>query len=85
MKAETALPGLLVLSQSWSAGWKAYVDDRPAKIHRVNYFAQGVELTPGTHRVRFEYRPWTIPVGTASSLLSLLGVGCWLVWSRRQA
>lgn len=64
--------GLLVVSETWDAGWRAEVDGRPAVLHRVNHAMRGVVLEPGEHRIRFEYRPWTVNAGLWISGLSAL-------------
>jgi len=81
---ELPRPGILVVSESWYPGWRAWVDGEPREILRANYLLRGLELAPGRHRVRFEYRPWSVRLGAA---LSLAGIACaaWLVSSDRRA
>lgn len=70
-------PSLLVLTDAWYPGWKAWVDGVPAPLRRVNWHFMGVELGRGEHDVRFDYRPRGIgkaAVVSALSLLALAGV-----------
>lgn len=55
--------GLFVLSDQYYPGWTARVDGRPAPIYRVNYFARGLWLTPGKHRIEFSYWPNSLSYG----------------------
>jgi hypothetical protein len=48
-------PGLLVVTESWSPGWSAVVDQGAARLFRVNGGALGVVLTEGTHRIVLTY------------------------------
>jgi hypothetical protein len=56
-------PGLLVLADSWDAGWSARVDGRPARVLRVNHAELAVALPEGTHRVLLRYRPRAFSLG----------------------
>jgi hypothetical protein len=62
----------LVLADVHYPGWRATVDGEPARIHRTNYALRGVVVPAGTHRVRFEFRPWTVYTGLLISAGSLV-------------
>lgn len=81
IRAETATAGVLLLTDSYYPGWKAYVDGQPTELLKVNYLFRGVLLTPGAHRIEFRYAPVTYYAGSAISLISLFGA---LMWWRRQ-
>ena len=72
VRTRTTRPGLLVLTDSFYPGWKATVDGRDAKIHRVDYLIRGVQLPAGTHTVRFRYEPESWRVGWITSALALV-------------
>ena len=80
LKTRSASPLLLVLSENHYPGWRAYVDGNPVETLRVNYNLRGLTLAAGEHDVEFVYRPKSVMVGFAISLLTLLGL---LVWWRR--
>lgn len=71
---------LLVLSENHYPGWRAYLDGRPVGVLRVDYNLRGVHVPAGEHEVRFVYRPKSLMVGAAVSLLTALGL---LLWWRR--
>jgi hypothetical protein len=58
----------IVVGNTWSAGWKAYVDDVEMAPVRVNYIQIGIPLRAGSHRVRLAYAP---SYGWASRLVAL--------------
>jgi hypothetical protein len=71
IEATLSATGLLVLADSFYPGWRATVNGVPAPIRATNHLFRGVYLPAGTHRVRFEYRPWSFSVGAAASLAAL--------------
>lgn len=60
--------GLLVASETHYPGWQAWVDDRPAPIHRVDIGLRGIEVPGGSHRVRMKFRPTLLWIGLGISL-----------------
>jgi uncharacterized membrane protein YfhO len=64
-------PGLLVLSDSYYPGWRAWADGEPADIHRVNYGFRGIVVPAGRHTVEMRYEPASFRVGLFVSLLGL--------------
>jgi hypothetical protein len=76
---------LLVLSDTFYPGWKAFVDGKEEKILRANYNFRTVPLTAGTHRVEFVYDPLSFKLGaiiTFLTIVSCIGVG--LILRRRK-
>lgn len=47
--------GVVLLSASYDPGWQAFVGGRPVRTEMVAPALVGVEVGPGTHRVRFVY------------------------------
>ncbi len=66
---------LLVFSESYSSGWKAYVDEKPVTVERVNGDFLGCVVPAGTHQVRFRFDPLSLRAGKC---LSLAGLGACL-------
>ena len=75
----------LVVSDSHYPGWRATLDGSSVPLHRANYALRAVRLPAGTHRVRFEYAPWSFRGGLAVSLLSLGGLLAALFLARRRS
>jgi hypothetical protein len=63
---------LLVITQSFSPGWSARVDGRPAPLLRCYGALQAVELSPGSHRVELSYSEPALAWGLGLAGLGLL-------------
>jgi hypothetical protein len=63
--------GRLVVSELLYPGWKVEVDGQPREPLRIEGMFRGVELTAGTHRVTWEYRPVSFRWGAGVSLATL--------------
>ena len=84
IEVELPRPGILVVSESYYPGWRAWVDGASAEILRADYLLRALELPAGAHHVRFEYRPWSVRIGAALSLTGVV-VAAALAWSDRRA
>lgn len=67
-------PRVLLLSEVDYPGWQVRVNGRPEKIYRANHAFRAVALGPGTHEVRFEYRPRSFYWGLVITLVTLVGI-----------
>ncbi|MEE8346716.1 MAG: YfhO family protein, partial [Dehalococcoidia bacterium] len=89
IRVETQLPGLLVLSDTYYPGWKAYVDGQQTPIYPTDVALRSVYLEAGEHEVRFVYSPASFKLGVLISGLSLLALvaytgrgTAWRLWVR---
>ncbi len=73
IRAEAAVPSILVVRNAWDEGWSATLDGRAVPVLRTDGFLQGVSLPPGRHEVRLTYREPAIARGLALSALAWLG------------
>jgi len=71
VEAVAERPALLVLSDTYFPGWRAFVDDVPVEVLRANGLFRAVALDPGRHRVSFRYEPASLRRGGLLSLASL--------------
>lgn len=74
---------LLVVADSFDAGWTATLDGAPAPLLPVNALARGVWVPAGAHIVRMRYDPPGLAAGGLVSALTglLLGLG----WRRSRS
>jgi len=70
--AEALVPSFLVLTDSFEPSWRADVDGAPASVLRANAMFRAVKIPPGSHEVRFTYRPASFRLGMALSTATLL-------------
>jgi Bacterial membrane protein YfhO len=74
LEADLDGPGVLVVLEAYHPGWQATVDGHPAPVLRANALFRGIPLGPGHHRAEMVFRPRSVKLGAALSLVSLLGV-----------
>jgi hypothetical protein len=67
-------PGLLVVSEGWDPGWRAWVDREPRRVLRVNGDRLGVVLGEGTHRVVLRHHARGLGMGVALAALGAVGL-----------
>ncbi|OGH16039.1 MAG: hypothetical protein A3C30_00715 [Candidatus Levybacteria bacterium RIFCSPHIGHO2_02_FULL_40_18] len=84
IEASSSGAALLVLSDPFYPGWKAFVDGSPTNIYRTNYAFRGIVVPVGRHLVRFTYEPDSFRIGTALGLLGLLGIGGMILYLRKR-
>jgi hypothetical protein len=82
-EVESDGPGLLVVSETWDAGWSATVDGAPAPVLRANLAFRAVPVPAGVHRVAFAFRPAYLARGAIGSALFLLIALAWPFAARR--
>lgn len=61
--------GYLVFSEPFYPGWKVYVDGKSVPVLRANLAFSAVFLQAGEHEVERYYRPYSLLLGTLSSLV----------------
>jgi hypothetical protein len=69
---ETSEDGLLVLSEPYFPGWKAYVDRQETEIYRTDYNLRGLFVSKGAHHVVVNYLPDSYRTGGMMTIASLL-------------
>jgi hypothetical protein len=57
LDASSTAEGILVLSEVFYPGWKAYVDGTETQIMRTDYNLRGIVFPGGTHHVEFRFVP----------------------------
>ena len=62
----------LVLADEWAPGWTATVDGAPAPMWPTLLTLRGVEVPPGEHTVRYEYRTPRLTPGLVATCGGLL-------------
>lgn len=69
LKTEAKFHRILTVSQNYHKDWKVFVDGIEKRIFKVNIACMGVDLEPGTHSVKFRFRP------------SNTIIGMWIQWA----
>lgn len=76
IQVESDSPAILVHTQSFHRGWKAFVDGQPNPVVPANYAFLGTVVPAGTHTVRFQFsdRHFVLGLTVAGAILVLLVV-----------
>lgn len=61
MRAYVPESGWLLVTDSWSRGWTAVVNGRPAEVAGGNFLFRALRVGPGSNTVEFRYRPFGYP------------------------
>ncbi|HMD72028.1 MAG TPA: YfhO family protein [Bryobacteraceae bacterium] len=69
-KVRSETGGRFVLIEQFFPGWRATADGHPVEIERWGGAFQAIRLPAGEHRVRFEFRPPSLQIGAAVSLIA---------------
>jgi hypothetical protein len=87
LAVSTPRTAVLVLTDLFWPGWRAWVDGLPQPIYRANFLFRAVAVEAGVHEVRLRYEPWSILVGSvvsSATAVGLVAAFAWSWWKRRQ-
>jgi uncharacterized membrane protein YfhO len=70
--AEVPVPSVLVLSQTYYPGWKAFINGKQADVFDANLLLTGVGIGPGAHEVRFVFDPLSFKIGALLTVVSAI-------------
>jgi hypothetical protein len=73
LSARLSCPAMIVVSDTYFPGWRAYLDGVPAQIYSVNAAMRGILAPAGVHSVTMRYRPMAVYEGAALTFLGILG------------
>jgi len=85
MTVETGHDGLLVLSETYYPGWRAYVDQQPASLFRTNYGLRSIPVPGGRHSVTCSFESESFTRGLSASLGTLGVCLAGMLISRRRS
>jgi hypothetical protein len=78
LNVEAGDSGVLVVSQIFYPGWRAFIDEQPAKVMPANFALTAIPITAGAHRVRFEFYSPAFRIGLLISVVTLtILAGVW--------
>ncbi|MCP5003765.1 MAG: YfhO family protein, partial [Planctomycetes bacterium] len=74
IKIDSREDTILVVSDAYSDGWKAFLDDEAHLLYRANLLFRAVPVPKGTHTISLRYRPPFFNLGAGISIGSLIMV-----------
>ena len=84
LEVPMARAGLLIVGEPWYPGWRVTVDDKPARLLRVDYALRGVRLGPGVHVVAMQLSTPALEAGALVTIAALLLAGALTSWDARR-
>jgi uncharacterized membrane protein YfhO len=64
--------GMVVFSERYSPGWKAWIDGKETSLYQVNGILRGVCVPAGSHTIEMRYQPSSLIWGSVITLLAFL-------------
>jgi hypothetical protein len=83
LAVDMASEGMVVLSDRWESGWKAFLDGQERPVARVNHAFRGVVVPAGRRMLEFRYEPSGFRYGIYSLVVGLAGCVLWTLTGRR--
>ncbi|MCF8721919.1 YfhO family protein [Nitrospina gracilis] len=84
LTATTPKAQVLVLSDTHYPGWTAAIDGEDTPLYRADLVYRAIVVPPGTHRIRFEYRPWSFRLGAGITSVTIVLCGAFLLKPKRR-
>ncbi|MBI4039715.1 YfhO family protein [Candidatus Daviesbacteria bacterium] len=81
LSVKTDQTGLLILTDSYYPGWKAYVDGKMKEIWRADFVFRAVEIPQGEHPVEFVYQSDIFAWGLFSTCVAAAFLLLTSLWS----
>jgi hypothetical protein len=88
---QAAAPGLLVVSEIYESGWRAYVDGDEVEILPTHHALRGIPIPDGEHTVEMHYDPLSLRVGlwisgiaAAAMVVTIVAAGWSWLWRRNR-
>jgi hypothetical protein len=83
LNINTPTSGILVLSDTFYPGWKAFVDREEVEIMKANTVMRAVVIPKGKHLVKFVYDPIPFNCGLRLGLCTLISMPIMIFMSNR--
>src|SRR4051812_10315109 len=71
--------GVIVLSDRWDEGWKAYLNGKHVPVVRANHSIRAVAVSAGTGSLEFRYEPGTFTLGLLLAGTATMALACWVL------
>jgi hypothetical protein len=82
LNADVDKSSLLVLSEIYYPGWKAWINSKRVQLLQGNSILRVIPVQKGKHKIELKFQPESFRWGAVISLLSLLAIGLFLVKTR---
>lgn len=72
-ECNTSEPAIILYTDNYARGWKAYEIDNPKQKYEIicaDYLYKAISVDKGYHKIRFEYKPLSFVIGVWISIFS---------------
>ena len=83
IQTEATMAAVLVVSQTYYPGWKAFIDGKEVKVLRANLTLTGIPVPAGLHKVQLVFQPMSFRIGLGLTMLSALVLATIFIASSR--
>ncbi len=84
MRTKTADDAILVFSDTFYPGWKAFIDGKEKPIIKVNIIMRAVKVPRGEHNIIWSYQPIAFYAGFGISFATLITVLSYILIGQRE-
>jgi hypothetical protein len=84
LDVSTQVNAVLVMGDKYYRAWTATDNGKKIDIYPVNHVLRGVYLTPGNHRIEYEFSPWSFRLGSSLTYASFALFAAVLGWEWRR-
>ncbi|MFT4036687.1 MAG: YfhO family protein [Thermomicrobiales bacterium] len=87
LTTSSSAAGVLVVSEVYANGWRAWVDGVETPVLPAFHTLQGIALPAGEHTVTLRYDPLALRAGlwiTGLACVAFLAAACWRGWAHMQ-
>ena len=86
VRTKSGAPAMLLLNDKIEPEWKAYIDGKPAPVHRANFLVRAVHVPAGQHDVvfRYELKPTGLFVVLGCEILAAILIAVVILSARRK-
>jgi len=85
LRAEMETPGMVVLADQWYPGWRVWVNEKEAKVHRINHVLRGVSVPAGSSTIVYRYEPVSFRIGFWLMCCAIVMLSIWAVFLRQKS
>jgi hypothetical protein len=85
LDVEMQTAGLVLLADSWNAGWRADLDGASCPIYRVDVALRGFHVPAGKHQIVCTYDPLSVRIGLQAAAAGGIALFLWTLWKVRAA
>ncbi|MBK57066.1 MAG: hypothetical protein CMC84_07265 [Flavobacteriaceae bacterium] len=77
-------PGFVVFSEMFYPGWKAEINNKEVKLHKVNFILRGLFVPKGANQIKFYFEPSSLKYGSSFQIISIIVLAALIFYSSKK-